>query len=136
MNKVNTAATTFSIAFFAALLPNTLPAAAAPAQDPSSPEFYTTRVAPILQENCGRCHGGMNHRGGLSIDTKESLLKGGKSGAVIVPGYPEQSLLIKLIHQADLSEDARPMPPKGKLTDEQIQIIEQWIKAGAVIPSK
>ncbi len=47
-------------------------------------------VQPILSNNCYKCHGGDNHRGGLQLDTKERILKGGKDGTVIVPGHPEQ----------------------------------------------
>lgn len=103
----------------------------AAAQDAGSPQFYNSNVVPVLRTNCARCHSGLNHRGGFSIDSRESLLKGGNSGAAIIPGHPEQSLLIKLVHQTDLTEDQRPMPPKSKLTDAEIQTLAAWIKAGA-----
>ena len=134
MNRLRTTLTILSASFLAVAAFKIPPASAAGRQDPASPEFYAARVAPILQANCARCHGGLNRRGGFSIDTKESLLKGSKSGPVIVPGHPEQSLLVKLVHQADLTEDQRPMPPKGKLADAEILTLEQWIKAGAQIP--
>ena len=43
----------------------------------SGPEFYTTKVQPILEKNCYSCHGGMNHRGGFNMATREAMLKGG-----------------------------------------------------------
>jgi mono/diheme cytochrome c family protein len=45
-------------------------------EDPSKPEYYTTRVKPIFDANCARCHGGENHRGGLNLDTRAGMLKG------------------------------------------------------------
>ena len=54
----------------------------------NSPAFYTEKVRPILQTNCGKCHFDINHKGGLSLMTRESTLKGGRDGVVIVPGDP------------------------------------------------
>jgi cytochrome c len=97
------------------------------------PEFYTQKVQPIFQANCYRCHGGMNRRGGLSLATKTGIMKGGKDGAVVVPGNPEGSLLVKLIRHEGPAKDPKPMPPKGKLTDAEIGTVERWIRAGAVM---
>jgi mono/diheme cytochrome c family protein len=108
----------------------TVPAAEA------NPEFYTEHVQPIFQANCYRCHAGMNHRGGLQLDTRESLMHGGKDGLVIVPGNPEQSLLVKLIRHEGPDSHAMPMPPKGKLSDADIATITEWIRAGAVMPTE
>jgi mono/diheme cytochrome c family protein len=103
---------------------------------PDSVDFYTTRVQPILSANCYRCHAGLNHRGGLSMATRDSFLKGGHDGAVIVPGHPEQSLLVKLIRHEGPANDPMPMPPKGKLSDDDIATITQWIQGGAVMPQE
>lgn len=103
--------------------------------DPGTPAFYSTRVLPILQANCFRCHSGLNHRGGLQMDTQATFLRGGKRGAVIVPGHPESSLLVALIKHQGPADDPMPMPPKSKLADADIATIEQWIRAGAVMPS-
>jgi cytochrome c len=99
------------------------------------PEFYTTKVQPIFQENCYRCHGGMNRRGGLSLATQAGVMKGGKDGAVVVPGDPAASLLVKLIRHEGPAEDPKPMPPKGRLTDADIATVERWVRAGAVMPA-
>lgn len=107
---------------------------AAPAAQ-GTPEFYTEHVQPILQTNCYRCHAGMNHRGGLQLDTREALMHGGKNGGVIVPGHPEQSLLVTLIRHEGPAHDPKPMPPKGKLSDADIATITEWIRAGAVMPA-
>ena len=61
-------------------------------------------------------------------------MKGGHDGVVLVPGHPEQSLLVKLIRHEGPADDPMPMPPKSKLSDADIATIEQWIRAGAVIP--
>ena len=111
-------------------------AAVQAATDPSQPAFYTESVQPIFQANCVRCHGGVNHRGGLNIDTRDSLLKGGHHGPAIVPGHPEQSLLVKLIRHEGPADDPMNMPPdpKPKISDADIATVETWIKAGAAMP--
>ena len=104
-------------------------------EDASRPEFYTTRVKPIFDENCARCHGGVNHRGGLNIDTRESMLKGGHDGTVLIPGDPAKSLLVRLIRHEGPADDPMPMPPnKPKISDADIATVEKWVKAGAVMP--
>jgi cytochrome c len=100
-----------------------------------TPQYYTEHVQPILQANCYRCHAGLNHRGGLQLDTREGLMHGGKDGSVIVPGHPEQSLLVTLIRHEGPANDPKPMPPKGKLSDADIATITDWIRAGAVMPA-
>lgn len=106
------------------------------AQDPaSSPQFYTTRVQPILKEHCYRCHGGFNHRGGLNLATRAGMLKGGHNGAIIVPGDPARSLLVRLIRHEGPANNPMPMPPKlPKISDADIATVTQWVKAGAIMP--
>ena len=107
------------------------------AQDnPSEPAFYTEKVQPVLQTNCYRCHGGANHRGGLNMDTRDELLKGGHHGPTVVPGHPEQSWMVKLVrHEGPADAPMNmPPPPNPKLSDADIAVIETWIRAGAVMP--
>jgi mono/diheme cytochrome c family protein len=100
------------------------------------PAFYTEKVRPLLQTNCGKCHFDVNHKGGLSLQTKATTMKGGRSGAAIVPGDPENSLLVKLIRHEGPANDPKPMPSKApKMSDADIATIEQWVKAGAVMPN-
>ncbi len=108
------------------------PVAAAPAAN--QPAFYTENVKPIIAAHCVQCHLGPNHKGGLSLETKASTLKGGRDGAVIVPGDPTKSLLLTLIRHEGPAEDPKPMPPKEKLSDADIATVATWIKAGAVMP--
>lgn len=104
--------------------------------DPSSAEFYSVKVKPVLETNCYRCHGGMNHRGGLSMETRDTLLKGGHHGAALVPGDPAKSLLVVLMRHEGPANDPMPMPPnKPKLSDADVATVTEWVKAGAAMPA-
>jgi cytochrome c len=108
---------------------------AAGQDEAATPAFYTTKVQPIFQANCYRCHGGMNHRGGLNIQTRSGMLKGGHEGSVLIPGDPANSLLVRLIRHEGPQKDPMPMPPKQpKLSDADISTVERWVKAGAIMP--
>jgi len=115
--------------------PRAVAAQAAPA--PGTVEFYTQKVQPIFQANCYSCHGGMSHRGGFSMATQAGLLKGGRDGVVLVPGSPEQSLLIKLMRHEGPANDPMPMPPppRDKVSDADIAIVTAWVAAGAKMPA-
>ena len=110
------------------------PVAAQSTPAPDTVAFYTQQVQPIFQANCYRCHGGVNHRGGLQIDSHAGLMKGGHDGVVVVPGHPEDSLLVKLIRHEGPADDPMPMPPKSKISDADIATVTAWIKAGAIMP--
>jgi mono/diheme cytochrome c family protein len=96
-------------------------------------DFFESKIRPILVENCYECHSEAKgkHRGGLQLDSKEGLLKGGDTGPAIVANDPGKSLLMNAVRWA--TDDLR-MPPKRKLTDEQIADLDAWIKAGAPDP--
>src|SRR5439155_12415535 len=70
-------------------------------------------------------------RGGLMLDARESLLKGGDTGPAIVPGRPDDSLLLKVVRHI---EDAPAMPPRGRLTGPQIATLAEWVKLDAPWP--
>jgi cytochrome c553 len=94
-------------------------------------KFFDDKVRPVLVNNCYRCHT-TEARGGLRLDSREDLLKGGDSGPAVVPGDPTKSLLIASVLQlGDLS-----MPPKHKLSDSEIAVLTQWVKAGALYDPK
>jgi len=106
-------------------------------EDAARPEYYTTRVKPIFEANCMRCHGGLNRRGGLNMDTRESMLRGGHDGSILMPGDPANSLLVKLIRHEGPADDPMDMPPKRpKLSDADIAVVTQWVRAGAVMPAQ
>ncbi len=110
---------------------------AAQADQAASPVFYTAKVKPILDANCARCHGGINHRGGLNLDTRAGMLRGGHDGTVLVPGDPDKSLLVRLIRHQGPADDPMPMPPnKPKISDADIATVARWVKAGAVMPGQ
>ncbi len=100
------------------------------AQAPSSPEFFETKVRPVLANNCYGCHTN-TAMGGLRLDSAEALLKGGKRGPAVVAGDPAKSILIEAVKQtnADLK-----MPMGTKLKDQQIADLSEWVKAGAKWP--
>jgi hypothetical protein len=100
---------------------------------PEQEQFFEAKIRPVLVTNCGKCHASTAEklRGGLRLDTREGLLRGGDSGPAIVPGQPDESLLLRAIRYRD--EDLR-MPPKGKLSDAVVADFEAWIKKGAPDP--
>jgi hypothetical protein len=95
-------------------------------------EFFEKKIRPIFVERCYKCHSVQAEKvkGGLLLDSRDGLLKGGDSGPAIVPGDPEKSILIKAIRQTD---ELR-MPVKEKLPDEQIADFIAWVKMGAPDP--
>ncbi len=93
-------------------------------------DAFELRVRPVLATACYSCHT-ESAMGGLQLDSREHLLKGGKSGPAIVPGDPDASKLIQAIRY----NGARKMPPSGKLKPEEIASLEAWVKAGAVWPA-
>lgn len=96
-------------------------------------QFFETKIRPVLVETCYKCHSAEAERvkGGLLLDTREGLLKGGESGAAIVPGDPEKSRLIVALRYKD---EQLQMPPKEQLPAEVVANFEKWVKAGAPDP--
>jgi hypothetical protein len=97
-------------------------------------DFFESRIRPVLAERCYGCHSSKQKspQGDFYADSKEGLLKGGKSGApAVVPGKPEESLLIKAIEGTH--KDLK-MPPGKPLPPEQIQAFVDWVKMGAPDP--
>ena len=86
-------------------------------------------IVPVLRQHCAECHAGEKKKGGLSINTRESLLKGGESGAVVVPGNSAKSKLLAAITSTDPDKQ---MPPKGaRVPADKVELIKRWIDAGA-----
>src|SRR5881396_3733840 len=103
----------------------------APAGGSQSAELFETRVRPVLAANCYECHTDQRN-GGLRVDSREALLKGGRRGPAIVPGDPDNSLLIQAVRQVD---DALKMPKGGRLAPAEIGALAEWIRGGAVWPA-
>jgi len=106
--------------------------AQAPAQAPDT-AFFEAKIRPVLVAKCYQCHASTlpSPMGGLALDTKAGVLKGGEDGPVIVPGKPAESRLLAAIRYTN--PDLQ-MPPTGKLPDAVIADFEQWIASGAPDP--
>src|SRR5262245_56487378 len=87
-------------------------------------EFFEKKIRPVLVQHCYECHSADSKKikGGLLLDTREGLLAGGESGAAIVPGNVDGSLLIEALKYEGLE-----MPPKGQLPAAVIADFEKWI---------
>lgn len=98
------------------LLPQS-PALAQPSDKPDKAAlaFFETKIRPVLVKDCYSCHSAETKKGpkgGLFLDTRDGLLRGGDSGKAVVPGKPTESLLLNALHGDGVAE----MPPKGKLS--------------------
>jgi hypothetical protein len=109
--------------------------AADPAVERQRLEFFETKIRPVLVEHCYKCHSASSEKmkGGLLLDTREGIRKGGESGHAVVPKNLDESLLIKAIRYGD--EDLE-MPPKEKLPATVLTDFEKWIRDGAVDPRR
>src|SRR5258705_118258 len=88
---------------------------------------FEKSFAPIVLRNCVGCHNPSEAKGGLDLTSKQTTLKGGKTGEVIVAGKPDESLLIERVTDGS-------MPPKGKgarLSKEDVALLAAWVKTGA-----
>jgi len=94
-------------------------------------EEFEKSVRPLLVKHCYECHSGQESNGGLLLDTREGVLKGGDSGAAIVSGDPKHSLLIQAIRYTN--PDLQ-MPPKNRLAPAEVKTLEKWIASGATDP--
>lgn len=120
---------------FASLPSGTL--LAQPASAPSSAadlQFFETKIRPVLSERRFSCHStrAKKVRGGLLLDNRSAILKGGDSGPALVPGQVDKSLLVKAIRYHD---GALEMPPSGKLPEKEIALLEEWVRRGAPFPA-
>ena len=97
--------------------------------------LYEKQIRPLFEQHCFKCHSHSAEKikGGLVLDSLGAMLTGGETGPAIVPGHPEKSLLVKAVKNAAGLETN--MPPKEKLSAEQIAALEQWIKLGAPVPA-
>lgn len=96
-------------------------------------EFFEKHVRPVLEERCLSCHSSTlaKPKGGLALDTREGWQRGAALGAAIVPGDPDASPLVRAIRYDDFELQ---MPPKGKLVQAEIDVLESWVRRGAPDP--
>src|SRR3954463_4705044 len=88
---------------------------------------FEMQVRPLLAKNCWGCHT-QTAMGGLRLDSRDAVRKGGKSGPVLVPGKPADSLLIQAV---TYRHQRLKMPPTGKLPEADIAILTEWVAQGA-----
>jgi hypothetical protein len=102
---------------------------------PKTPDFpdsfYARHLYPVFDANCVTCHGPSKVKGGLRLDTYDRLMRGGEDGAIVIPGIPDRSTLLKRITLP--KDDKKFMPSEGKppLKPEEIAWIKAWIQQGA-----
>ena len=94
-------------------------------------EHFELKIRPLLANRCFACHSS-SALGGLTMTSREALIRGGKSGPALVPGKPEESLMIRAVEHAD----ERMKMPMGaaKLSDGEIALLSDWVKTGAAWP--
>src|SRR5262245_24284478 len=96
---------------------------------PEAVAFFEKEVRPILKAHCLKCHGDnpKKIRGSLRLTNREELLKGGDLGPSVALDKPEASLLLKALTHKD---EVLKMPPPGRLSDREIDVLTRWVKAG------
>lgn len=97
----------------------------------ASIEFFEKHVRPIFVARCVECHGPEKQKGGLRLDHPDGIGKGGDQGAPFIPSKPDESLLIEAI---GYQVEGFQMPPQGKIPDDEIRSITEWIRKGAHLP--
>ncbi|MEX2336313.1 MAG: c-type cytochrome domain-containing protein, partial [Fulvivirga sp.] len=88
-------------------------------------------IYPILDAHCISCHNESKSKGGLMLHTQQTIMKGGEGGAVLLAGSPEQSEIIRLINLPKIDDDHMPPSGKNQLSNEQIDLLDWWIREGA-----
>src|SRR5262245_12406580 len=101
-----------------------------PIPAPQAADFFESKVRPVLAANCYDCHTDQR-MGGLRVDSRDALLKGGRSGPAIVPGDPEKSRLIAAVRQTGTLK----MPKGGVLKADEVSALADWVRAGAPWPA-
>ncbi len=97
----------------------------------SDEDFFESNVRPLLVKHCHECHGEKKQEGSLRLDSRDGWMRGGDRGQAIHPGQPEKSLLIEAVKYNDSELE---MPPSRQLTEQEIAILETWVKRGATDP--
>ncbi len=103
------------------------------ASTPEDLAFFETNVRPILAEHCYSCHGREKQRSALRLDHINFVLTGGERGVAIVPGDAESSRLIRAVRYTDVE---LKMPPRGRLSDDELAALTRWVAMGAPWPEE
>lgn len=97
--------------------------------DSKSEQFFENRVRPLLVNRCWKCHGEKQNKGGLRLNSRAAAIRGGDSGAAVKPNKPGASLLMDAVRYEGFD-----MPPDGRLSDEEVKVLQRWIEIGAPWP--
>lgn len=93
--------------------------------------FFERKIRPLLSEHCLACHGNEKQESSLRLDSRAAILKGGDSGPAVDLKSPESSLLIDVVrHRGEIQ-----MPPDGKLNNQEIAALQNWIDGGVYWPA-
>jgi mono/diheme cytochrome c family protein len=122
------------VAFIACLLGFGIlcPVAIWAAEPAAGAAFFESKIRPILVAHCYECHSekAQTAEGGLLLDRQTGWLQGGEQGKAVLPGEPEQSLLISAVRRSDKLK----MPPDQAISPDQIRLLEDWVRRGAPGP--
>jgi mono/diheme cytochrome c family protein len=105
--------------------------AAVRAEDGAAWRHFTEKVKPLLDSRCISCHGPDKVKGSLRLDSRTAILKGGENGPALIPGKPGESLLLQAVMH---SKKDLEMPPKERLTSNDVAVLKRWIEEGAPWP--
>jgi hypothetical protein len=95
--------------------------------------FFEMEVRPLLANECYQCHSAEKEKGGLRLDHRDFILKGGETGPAVVVGKPDESPMIEAVRRSDHDF---VMPPKKALTESQVAVLEKWVALGAPWPAE
>ena len=100
----------------------------------NGPVDFVTHVRPILESKCAICHNRAALPGHMNLENRSAAMRSGALGAYIVPGHPEQSLLISNVHSSH--QKLSVMPAVGdRITSDEFAILKKWVKEGAAWPT-
>lgn len=106
------------------------PSATGEVPTPEGIAFFESKIRPLLHQRCVECHSDSDPESGLSLESKEGLLRGGELGAAVSPGKPKESLLISAVNHDEFLK----MPPKDKLSTSDLALLTKWVAIGAPWP--
>ena len=93
--------------------------------------FFENQIRPLLAARCTECHGTEAQQGGVRLDARAGVF-GGEFGPAVVPGDPDDSRLVQVLAHAEFDVG---MPPEGKLVDEEVALLTEWVRRGAPWPA-
>ncbi len=133
MNPIRLSLVAFIAASSLISVPGAPTSAEVAAFSPQQLEYFEKKVRPLLAEHCYSCHSASANKlqAGLLVDSRDAMISGGDSGESIIPGKPDESLLIEAVRY-----ESYEMPPKGKLADEEIETLVRWVEMGAPWPAE